>query len=414
MRRSVDCPFSTHPDVVPPIWAGRYDEVNDWIDVVRPRKVDGLAERPRMILAGAGLGKSALVGYITERAKEHGDLVTGQLRIPLDADPLAILAKALLELSGKIGFNEADAKIGGLLSRVTSISAKGVAVAVREKDKPEAFVVLRELMIRLGEAAARRRNTVVLIHLDEVQNITDPAVLSQLFIIIGDVAAKTIEVRTASNMLIERHLPVAVYLTGLPEFWDMVSARQGATFDSRFDRRLLLPLSDEDMEMALQSFVLEGWPVPDEQGGMARIGMEPGARDAILDLCQGEPFLFQLAGYHAWYAGDSETVSRQDVVRGWKKAEREALDHVERILERLPETESLMIQALARLAPDERTLDNIAAEMGYSDIYRLRKAAKRLDATHVLIKRSRTLYSFYHRAIEAHLTRDWPAIPEGY
>lgn len=413
MRRSVDCPFSTQPDVVPPIWAGRHDEVNDWVDIVRPRRVDGLPERPRLILAEAGLGKSTLVGYITENAKERGDLVTGQLRIPLGADPLSILASALLDLSSEIGFSDADTKIGNLLSRITSISAKGVSVAMREQEQPEAFAALRELMIRIGEAAARRKDTVVLIHLDEVQNITDPAVLSQLLIILGDVTAKKIGVATASNMVIERYLPIAVYLTGLPDFWDMASARRGATFGRRFDRRVLSPLSDEDLEMALQSFVLEGWPVPDEQGGTMHIGMEPGARDAILDLCQGEPFLFQLAGYHAWYAGDSEVITREQVLRGWQTAKREARDHVERILERLPQKEAAMIQAMAALAPEERSLKNIASEMGYSSSTQVASFAKRLDATRGIINRG-AIYSFRHRALEAHLVRDWPEISDSY
>lgn len=413
MRRSVNCPFSVQPDVVPPIWAGRHDEINDWVDIVRPRRVDGLSERPRLILGEAGLGKSTLVGYITEDAKQRGDLVTGQLRIPLGADPLSILASALVDLSGEIGFNKADAKIGGLLSRVTSISAKGVSIAMREKEAPEAFAAVRELMIRIGEAAVARKDTVILIHLDEVQNITDEAVLSQLLIVLGDVTATRVGVRTASNMTIERYLPIAVYLTGLPDFWDIASARRGATFGRRFDRRVLSPLSDKDLESALQSFVMDGWPVPDGEGGTTRIGMQPDARDAILDLCQGEPFLFQLAGYHAWYAGDSEIITREQVLHGWRTAKREALSHVERILERLPEREEQMIQVMAALPPEERSLKNIAREMGYSNSTQVASFARRLDTTRGLINRG-AVYSFRHRALEAHLVRDWPEIPAGH
>ena len=410
MRRAVDCPFSVQPDVVPPIWAGRHDEVNDWLDVIRPRLVDGLSERPRLILGEAGLGKSTLVRKITDEARAEGDLVTGQLRIPLGGDPLAILGAALLDLAKDLDFGKADKAIGDLFSRVSAFSLKGLSVSMREKEAPEAYTALRELLIQIGRAAINRRDTVIVIHLDEVQNIDNEKVLSELLIVLGDVMAQKVGVTTGTNLAIERFLPIAVYLTGLPDFWDMASARRGATFGRRSGRTVLAPLSDEDLETALQGFVLDGWPAPDDEGGEKRYGMEPGARDAILDLCQGEPFLFQLAGYHAWYAGDTDMITREQVVRGWRSAEREARSHVERILERLPEKEALMIQAMAELDPAERTLKNIAEEMGYSNSTQVGMFAKRLDDTRGLIDRGRNGYTFRHRALEAFLTRGWPEL----
>lgn len=413
MRRAVDCPFSVQPDVVPPIWAGRHKEVNDWSDIIRPRRVDGLSERPQLILGEAGLGKSTLVRKISEEARNEGDLVTGQLRIPLGGDPLSILGAALLDLAKDLDFGKSDTAIGDLLSRVSAFSVKGVSLSMREKEVPEAYSALKELLLRIGQAAIARRGTVVLIHLDEVQNITDETVLSQLLIVLGDVMSQKVGVTTGTNMSIERHLPIAVYLTGLPDFWDMASARRGATFGRRWGRTVLAPLSDADLEAALQSFVVDGWPVHDGEGGEKRYGMEPEARDAILDLCQGEPFLFQLAGHHAWYAGSTDTITREQVVQGWRAAEREARSHIERILDRLPEKETLMVTAMAELAPAERTLKNIAAEMGYSSSTQVGMFARRLDDTRGLIDRGQ-LYTFRHRALEAHLTRDWPAIPEDY
>lgn len=412
MRPAIDCPFNVQPDIVPPIWAGRHDEINDWLDRVRPRLVDGLSERPRVILGEAGLGKSTLVRKITDEARGKGDLVTGQLRIPLGGDPLSILGTALLELAKDLDFGKADKAIDDLFSRVSAFSLKGLSVSMREKEAPEAYRALKELLIRIGRAAIVRGNTVIVIHLDEVQNITDETVLSQLLIVLGDVMAQKIGVTTGTNLAIERYLPIAVYLTGLPDFWDMASARRGATFGRRSGRTVLAPLSDQDLEVALQGFVIDGWPATDGKGGQKLYGMEPEARDAILDLCQGEPYLFQVAGYHAWYAGDSETITREDVLRGWGTAKRDALEHVERILERLPEKEGLMIQAMAALTPEERTLKNIATEMGYESSPQVGMFAKRLDATRGLINRSPRLYTFRHRAIEAHLTRDWPEIPE--
>lgn len=68
---------------------------------------------------------------------------------------------------------------------------------------------------------------------------------------------------------------------------------------------------DDDLKAARQSFVLTGWEVPDEAGTIRWVTMEPAARDEILSLCKGEPFLFQLAGEKAWYADSSGVISQE-------------------------------------------------------------------------------------------------------
>src|SRR5690606_11179851 len=115
-------------------------------------------------------------------------------------------------------------------------------------------------------------------------------------------------------------------------------------------------------------FVLAGWEVPDDDGGTARIRMDPAAAALIVDVCRGEPFLFQLAGEQAWYAGRGETITAEEVRRGWRGAQREAIAHVERVLERLPRRERQFLRAMADLPPAERTLTRIAEAMGFSKV----------------------------------------------
>ncbi|WP_066522860.1 AAA family ATPase [Curtobacterium ammoniigenes] len=409
MRTPLNSPFLPGSDSIPAVWAGRTPQLSDWHDVLRPRRLAGLAERGRAILGEAGLGKSTLVRRIARDASAAGDWVTPQLRIPLGADPLKLLASALLALADEAGLpTSRDRRIGALLARIQSVAASGIALTVRQAPGPDPFTVLRDLLIELGRAAIRRGN-VVLVHIDEVQNVTNKDALSQVLIALGDAIAHEEPVDAPGGLRITRHLPLAIYLTGLPEFKDMTASRTGATFARRFQTTTLAALDDDDVAAALQPFVIDGWEVPDDLGGMGRVHMEPDAVRAIIDLCRGEPFLFQLAGERAWYAAADGVITRAQVLRGWRAARPEAATHVERILDRLPERERQFLEAMAGLPPEQRTLTNIASSMGLAKATEAGPTSQRLDSTRGIIERGRP-YTFRHRAAEAYLTSDWPDV----
>ncbi len=100
----------------------------------------------------------------------------------------------------------------------------------------------------------------------------------------------------------------------------------------------------------MQDSVLRGWDVPDGSGGIVPIRMEKQAAAKIVDLCRGEPFLFQFAGEQASYAGDTRVITGDQVRQGWRPAQREATAHIERILYRLPRRETQFVEAMASLA----------------------------------------------------------------
>lgn len=409
----MNCPFSPHADVVPPVWAGREDHLRDWSDIVRPRRLAGLPERGRTILGEPGLGKSSLLSKIAADAADHGDWVTRQLRIPSNADPLKVVADAVLTLAETAGLPAArEKRLKDLVERVSQISLKGYGLALREADGPEPFTSLTELLVEIGKAAMQQADVVVLIHIDEVQNITDEHMLSQLMIALGDAMSRVVQVRAPGGLLVDRLLPISVYLTGLPDFAALSSARRGATFARRFATTTLEPFGDADVEAALQPFVLTGWEVPDGEGTTRRVTMEPAARNEILHLCRGEPFLFQLAGEKAWYAGSTEVITREQVIAGWKRsALDEAAGHVERTLERLPGRERQLVETMVGLPEQERTLKNIARAMGFERSSQVGQIAQRLDMNRKIIERG-SLYSFRNRAIEAYLSSDWPDVAE--
>ncbi|WP_217181057.1 ATP-binding protein [Streptomyces sp. AC495_CC817] len=410
MRDALDNPFSPGSDTVPEVWAGRTEQLSDWRDVVRPRRLNGLPERGRTILGEPGLGKSTLVRRIAQEASRAGDWVTPQLRIPAGSDPLKLVADAVLKLADAAGLPASrEKRIGDAISRVQAVAASGISLTLRGVDGPEPYSALTELLIEVGVAAIAHGNVMALIHIDEIQNITDEKALSQLLIALGDALTHEVEVDVPGGARVSRSLPIAVYLTGLPDFEDMAGARKGATFARRFKTTTLSAIDDEDLAEALQEFVLEGWEVPDGAGSTTRIRMDPDAAAAIVDLCRGEPFLFQLAGEQAWYAGTTQTITADQVRQGWRGAQREATAHVERILERLPAKERDFVNAMAELAPQERSLTSIAAKMGLSKATAAGTTSHRLDTVRGIIDRGKP-YSFRHRAVEAYLSSDWPNI----
>jgi AAA ATPase domain len=407
MRSPVDNPFQPGSDIVPEIWAGRTRQLSDWRDVLRPRLVAGLFEGGRTILGEPGLGKSSLVRRIADDAAQHGDWATPQIRIALGTDPLQRLAAELLRIADQAGLSaRREARIKELLSRVQSLSVAGYGVGLREAKGQEPHVALTDLLEEIGRAAIDKGN-VVLIHLDEIQNITDEAALSQLLIALGDAITREVEVSIPSLGVVKRFLPIAVYLTGLPEFEDLAGTRKGATFTRRFETTILAPIDDNDLRAALRPLVVTGREVPDDNGGIGRIHMTPEAAEAIVDVSRGEPFLFQLAGKQAWNAGSGDVVTEDEVIEGWQSSVAQATAHVERILNRLPQREREFLEAMAGLAPENRQLTQIAATAGFTKTTDAGPSSMRLDRVRGIIKRGKP-YTFRHRAVEAFLTSDWP------
>ena len=408
MRTPLDSPFSPGSDTVPKVWAGRTSQLNDWRDVLRPRRLAGIHERGRTILGEAGSGKSSLVRRIAREATEAGDWATPQLRIPSGTDPIKRVASALLDLSSTAGLSSArEKRIGDLLRRVETVAASGISLSVRAQDGPEPYTALTELLIEIGRAAMRRQNVMVMLHIDEVQNIADEHARSQLLIALGGALAYEETVALPGGPQVDLALPIAVYLTGLPEFEGMAGAQAGAAFARRFQTVTLDAIDDADLTAALQTFVTEGWPVATEAGGAERVFLAADAQRAIVERARGEPFLFQLAGERAWYAGTDNLITAEHVKAGWRNAAPEAEAHVQRILDRLPARERQFIEAMAELAPEERSLTNIARKAGYEKATDAGPTAQRLDRARRIIHRGRP-YRFRHRAVEARLTSNWP------
>lgn len=416
MRNSFESPFMPGSDTVPAVWAGRREYLNDWHQVVRARRMAGSPETARTILGEPGTGKSSLVRKIAQEAELQGDWATSHIRIPFGADPLKLLATELLALAQRVGLGaRVSSNIKRVLSRVEEISAYGISLSLASSGGEEPSVPLRDLLIELGRRA-RKKNKMLLVHLDEVHNIRDDAMCSQLLVALGDALVFQEPPASGNGAIVGPALPIAVYLTGLPEFAEMTGAHNGATFARSFRLHLLGGIDDNDLDQALHPFVAEGWALPSVDGsGERRVFMSQQASRRMLELVCGEPYLFQLAGYQAWIAGSSSVITEEDVLRGWAAMEAEAELHVTRLLENLPEKELLFLQTMADLPPEDRKPKAIAKAMGYASSSRIGTFSQRLDIGRRLIDRGMRRggpYTFRNRAVEAYLTTSWPQIAD--
>lgn len=302
MRHARDNPFSPGSDHVPRVWAGRVKQFSDFADRLAPRRLAGQGERGRTLLGEPGIGKSSLARRIAADAREQGHLTSRQLRIPRGVDPIPLLAEELLRLADDVGLAaRREATLTDLLRRVEALKVGPLGVHLATGEGMPAHRLLTLLLEEVARSG-RSDGRLVVLQLDEVQNVEDGNQLSQLLIAIGDALASVDEITDPAGSTHEMALPLAVYLTGLPEFIDLASARNGATFARRFQLNLLDPLGDDDLTAALAPFVsvVSGWEVADGHGGISRVTMTSDAIDRVVGYSLGDPFVFQLLGRAAW------------------------------------------------------------------------------------------------------------------
>lgn len=407
MRTPLNNPFVPGSDTVPEVWAGRGEEISDFHRQVRPRRLAGAYERGRVLIGEPGIGKSVLASRIAAEAREAGDLVLPSLRIPRGGDPIALLAGVVADAVSAYSLGERVGSMAtGLLDRITAIRA-GITVTLQGAP---AGVPHRELTLALSTLArtAMDDGRLLVVHIDEVQNVDRTEHMSQLLVALGDVMAETAEGTDAAGNPHERHLPVAVTLTGLWSFVDDATRAAGATFARRFKAYHLGPLEDVDIRTALAPFTSDGWPILTDDGP-AVVTASADAVQMLLEAVCGDPFLFQLVGQAAWNASTGPVIDRADVAAGIREVATEMTHHAERTLERLPRAERDLLDALLSLPREQRTLTAAGRELGKTP-QQVATTAKRLEMRSI-IRRGRPI-AVTSRMTEALIGGRWPTAPD--
>ncbi len=402
MRSPASNPFLPGSDAVPPVWAGRAHELADFHDVLVARRSAGIYERGRLILGEPGIGKSVLANRIAHEAEEAGHWVIPTVRLAAGDDPLARLLAALrTTLEQRIA--ELTTSLTDLLDRVREITLPivGGGVQLAPPAAELAHTTVTDVLVQLAQGAAAT-GRLLLVRLDEVQHL-EGAGLSQLLTVLGDGLNAEGRRTDASGTVHVRKLPLAVYLSGLPEFYPRATAA-GATFARRFKPLELGPLQEEDMVLALRPFVEGGWPVLTDDGPRP-IRMEPAAAEALVEASHGSPFIFQLVGEAAWNAGAGEVITAAEAERGIATTGRETRTHFRLRLAPLTELQRRFLVAAARLDDHERTLGRVAEALG-SPSGRLGSTARLLDERYRLVRRRGGKLTFRSPGLLEHLRRD--------
>ena len=357
VRTVLNNPFEPGSGAVPPIWVGRDDELADITSRLVPRRRAGLFERGRTYLGDPGLGKSVLVNRIAEERARAGDLVAGPLRMALGRDPLAALADVLAPL---VPAGERVAgKVTSALERVREVGLLGARVGMTAADE-DRYASLSDLVEGLAVLASETDRLLV-VRVDEVQNLSG-AGLSQLLTILGDALEMQLPATDVTGNRVMEYAPVVVLLSGLPAFPERAAAA-GATFSRRFATTYLDPFTDDEVRAALAFAFADGYEVLTDDGP-ALVHLEVAAREALVEVCLGDPFLFQLAGAAAWDASTGAVLTAADVRTGWDRVRREVEAHVRQRTAGLTELQLSVLTAAARTGGEQADGTTLAQAVG--------------------------------------------------
>jgi hypothetical protein len=243
-----------------------------------------------------------------------------------------------------------------------------------------------------SENATRRSGTerALLIRVDELQNASN-AQRSALIAALGDALEHQTTVRMPGAGTMDVHLPVLLYLTGLPDLLNLASNVD--TFRRRFATTVLRPFSDAEVEDALLDT-----PLP------AGVTVERAAARRIAHVVAGDPFLFQLVGKHAWDASTDASITVADVDHADEVTFSERLRIVEAAAADIPAGERDVLEGLYATAGDDLSAapSAIAAHLGVK-VTAIATAGARLERR-AAIERTARGWTVTNRLLHRYLT----------
>ncbi len=387
-------PFTPGYGVVPQVFAGRQAEFADFEGVVLRRVASGTYEPARLLTGDRGMGKTALLKQFEVEASEAGHWVARISAVRGDA-ALPDLVEAVvdaLDLAGMAVRLPRAAKQA--LKRATGITVGPTGVAVADKAPSRASVSRwhKDLTAVLVGAAglARDAGVALLVMLDESQNI-DKQSMGALFHAFQEAQSTTVMESHESGARLRHHLPLAIYVAGLPGLTTLLRAA-GTTFGERARHVHLLALDDNDVAEAFTAFA-----------ATRGVTVDAAATDAFVALAGGYPYFLHVIGSRVWLAGDGEVITGEDVAVGWEQARTTIEVFHEDRLKDLTDTQRRYLEAAARLPADERTSGGIAAALG-SATEAVGSTQQALIDTHGLLRRSgRGKVAFTLPGIDRHL-----------
>jgi len=340
-------PFAPGAGTEPPELAGR-DAILGRTRITLGRVARGNPAKSFMLVGLRGVGKTVLLNKIQEIADEMGCL-TAQLETPEDKSLpellIPVLRRILLHLDTKErveaavkrglmilkGFASAvRVNVGELELGLDAHSVRGIADSGDiESDLPDLFEAVGE--------AAKARNRVVVIVIDEVQYVREQE-FSALIMALHRVAQK--------------RLPLVLIGAGLPQLVGL-AGRSKSYAERLFDYPEVGPLAFDDACSALLH--------PAEREGVA---IEPDALERAIQLTEGYPYFLQEWGYQSWNSAAASPITKDDVEAATNGALKSLDESFFRVrFDRLTPREKDYLFAMADLGPGPHRSGDIASRL---------------------------------------------------
>lgn len=404
VRDAGDNPFTPGYGVVPQVFAGRQAEFTDFEQVVLRRVAQGTYEPARLLTGDRGMGKTALLKQFELEAQEAGHWVARVSAVRGDA-AIADLVEALVaRLSAQGVAADLDREARQALRRVAGVSVGAAGTSVIDsrptgKQNARRHVDLTTLFVAAAELA-RRAGVALVLLVDEAQNL-DREAMGALFHAFQEAQSRTTAGRHASGARLRLHLPIAVYVAGLPGLTSLLRAA-GTTFGERATAMHLGLLTGNDVAEAVTVFA-------DTRG----VGIDAPARDRLVEAIGGYPYFLHVIGSKVWTAGTGEVITEDEVIDGVAAAAATIEAFYEQRLRDLTDKQRAYLAAAAALPDGERTSGAIAESLG-TGAEAQGSTQQALIDTHGLLRRSgRGRVAFTLPGLDAHLMDGGSDDPDG-
>lgn len=354
-RTAANNPFTPGYGAVPRVWAGRSEEFHEFDEVVVPRVRRGFYEQARLVTGDRGVGKTVFLAHLADDAEAAGDWAVRVAARRGDAIVRDLAVRLAEALAARDAATALTGAVSDALRRLAGVRVGpgGVQVEVRDPepgDPADRGRALADLLVEAGRLA-RGRGTVLVLLLDEAQNASEAALGDLCHALQHAQGFADVETGPRGERL-RRHLPLVVYLAGLPGLSEQVR-RAGATFFERVAHRDFGLLRDPEVRDALTAFAAN-----------EDVAVDADALDVMVAAIGGYPYFLHVIGQHVWLAGPGPVITAAEAEAGVAEANGAIARFYGERLRQLGEVQHDWLVAAAALPEDERTVGNVAAALG--------------------------------------------------
>lgn len=290
----VNNPFTPGAGFMPPELAGRKEVLDEGAMVAKRTKLLK-AERGLMLIGPRGVGKTAVLKFLSENARKSGILtIAAEVRDDGQIlEELAIKVKEILlqlDVSSRVKstIREAFSSLAHFVRRFSiNIGSFGVEIETGFVDRTSGNVEFDLSEVLLASArAAKASGTAIGLYLDELQNMQSET-LSGIIVALH---------HAAQDML-----PLFLICSGLPTIRALIG--KSKTYAERmFVYESIGALSEADSYSAVQKPLLD-----------AGVKIERSALKKMHSASKGYPFFLQELGYQVWQATEKSPITSKDV-----------------------------------------------------------------------------------------------------